>query len=70
MRGSHKAMPFIAILLFAAIACGSEDPTVRTADWEENFNLVNQASASGDHERAIGVAEAFLKSIRTTLTVT
>ena len=52
-----------AVVLFSAmaIACGSEDPNIRTADWEEHFNQVNQSSASGDHGRAISVAESFLK---------
>lgn len=53
--------PFAFVLLcVVASACG-RDPNVRTADWEENFNRANKATAAGEHDRAIGIAEAFLK---------
>jgi len=46
-------------LLFVA-ACGRQDPDMRHPDWQANFDRARQASASGQHEQAIGTAEAFL----------
>lgn len=47
----------------AIIGCGAgtADPDRRLADWEENPDRVNKASAGGQHEEAIVVANAFLK---------
>jgi tetratricopeptide (TPR) repeat protein len=51
----------LAAVCVAAIACGPGDPDQRTTDWEDSFNRANQATAAGEHDRAIAVGEAFLK---------
>jgi tetratricopeptide (TPR) repeat protein len=56
-----RPAPFVCVLLcVVATACGG-DPNIRTADWEENFNGANKATAAGEHDRAIAIADAFLK---------
>ena len=58
---SRLATFAFAVIAIVALGCGGEDPNVRTADWEENFNRANQATSAGEHDRAISIAEAFLK---------
>ena len=55
-----KLIPF-ALALCCLGAVGCSDPDLRTPDWEENYDRVHKATASGDHDQAISVAKAFLK---------
>ncbi|HUR32487.1 MAG TPA: hypothetical protein VM032_01745 [Vicinamibacterales bacterium] len=56
-----RLMPITLVLLsLVAAGCGAADPDVRMADWEENFDRVNAATAAGDHQQAIAVSQAFL----------
>ena len=57
----RKLAPFALVLACLLSSACSENPNVRTSDWEENFNQVNRLSAAGEHERAMTVSEAYLK---------
>ena len=50
----------LALCCLGAVGC-SADPDLRADDWEQNFDRVNKATSSGDHDQAITVAKAFLK---------
>jgi tetratricopeptide (TPR) repeat protein len=52
----------LAVVVAGAVACGGADPDVRHPDWEEHFNRANQATADGNHDQAIAIGEAYLKS--------
>lgn len=45
----------------ALVACGTVDPDARTPDWEEQSARVTKASAAGQHDEAMAIAEAYLK---------
>ena len=53
--------PFAFVLVCVLTAC-ADNPNVRTPDWEETVNEVNRLSSAGDHERAIAVSQAYLKT--------
>ena len=59
MARSSRALLVVACA--AAIACGP-DPDVRHPDWEDHFNRANRATADGQHDQAIAIGEAYLKS--------
>ena len=65
--GSYNPAPWLdprALLVVAcaaAIACGP-DPDVRHPDWEDHFNRANRATADGQHDQAIAIGKASLKS--------
>lgn len=45
----------------AQVACGTVDPDARTSDWEEQSARVSKASAAGQHDEAMALAEAYLE---------
>jgi tetratricopeptide (TPR) repeat protein len=49
----------LVVCCVIAVACGS-DPDRRTDDWEDHFDRVNQATASGRHDDAMAIADGFL----------
>jgi tetratricopeptide (TPR) repeat protein len=56
-----KLIPLaLALCCLGAVGC-SADPDLRADDWEQNYDRVHKATASGDHDQAIAVAKAFLK---------
>jgi tetratricopeptide (TPR) repeat protein len=56
-----KLAPFALLLCCILTSACTEDPNVRTPDWEENFDNANKATRAGEHERAIAIGDAFLK---------
>jgi tetratricopeptide (TPR) repeat protein len=45
----------------AVMACGTVDPDARPSDWEEQSARVSKATAAGQYDEAVAVAEAYLK---------
>lgn len=56
-----KLIPLaLALCCLGAVGCGA-DPDLRADDWEQNYDRVQKATASGDHYQALTVSKAFLK---------